>query len=1177
MKFLQLNLRAYGPFTNKTIDFDDVTSGAAGNPSLHIILGANEAGKSTALRALRAVLFGMNDMRDAYLHPKDMLRVGLKVQTAEGEVLNVERRKGKGVKSLLFAGSDKAVPVEEWARVLPVDNAELFEQMFGLNYERLLEGGRQLAEFKSDIGQALLAAAGDLGQTVTRMREMQERADTIYSPRATSSKLRQALSAYQSADKAFRDARYSSREYKIAVARRDEIEEELKRIATDRAHYAEEQSRLTRLQAAAPHVHRLLEDEKALEELAASVLLATDFEQRYNAVITALRGAEALKGDAASELERLAQELASVPRDAALASLAAEIDQSRSLSGKILAAHNDCPKREAEWKQLCSTRDRLCLDLGVTIDTVPRLLVEQRKRIELLSGQKLVVEARRAELPGKIAGLELALREAESALSSLPAETDTAELAERLAQVKSKKQPEAEARRLRLERDQFAERLNRDLSTLQFWQGTADQLERLRVPLSASVGEFAERFVKHEARALQQAEEQRSVAADVETRSGALRFLERQQLIPTESELRAARSRRNDGWTAVKERWLQGLDGGQAESRFLETPEQSLPDAYESAVQTADSVADRLRLEADRVEQKRAAIEALAAAKQRVTDNEQARDQHRGELAQLETEWNSLWSEADITPRSPREMQSWLEQRRTLVEHWRDLNRLNGQVIEAEAELSHCLELLSIGLGEAQECTLTELVSRASARVREAAEIRKRRGEAASKIRQLQSNLDAALEEQRGNESELEEWRSLWAAALRGLPVSGTAAPDAVQEVLRLIDRVFSASDEMAGLQYRIEAMNKDDADYVEAVRGLALRASRQDLAERDALLAIGELQAAARVAESNETKVAGINKDQARSKKKLSDAQMALARNQASLEELRKEARADHANVLPEVIRASQVHRELATRIRGHRTALTASCGNVTLDEFIVQIKNANLDLLPAELERAHEEISLLEDAKASYVSERDGIDKEFQLREAATALSQASCEKLFVAARIDALAGEYLEQQIGATLLAKAMALYRQKNQDPLLKLAGNYFATLTCGAFTSLAIEDIGNQRVLRGVRDTTGEHLDVDAMSDGTRDQLFLALRLAYIESHCDKTAPCPVILDDVLMAFDDARTGAALRALKDLSRKTQVMVFTHHEHHVAIANKTLGQGGYYLHELAAPTAANVQGS
>ena len=399
---------------------------------------------------------------------------------------------------------------------------------------------------------------------MTRMHEMLERAETIYSPRATSSKLRQALSAYQAADKTFRDERYTSREYKAAVARRDEIEEELNRIGSDRIRYAEELNRLTRLQTAAPHVYRLLEDEKALEAFSSSVLVPADFEQRFNDATAGLRAAAGRRDDATSELERLTLELAAVPRNPVLAALVPEIDRWKDLSGKILAARGDCPKREAEWKRLFSTREGLCQRLGVGVDAVPRLLVEQRKRIELLAGQKLVLEAKRSELPSRVSSLELGLGEAELALNSLPPEADTADLAEQLAQVRSKKQPETEAKRLRMERDQFAERLRRDLETLPLWSGTAEQLETLRVPLNASVAEFAERFVRHQARSQQLAEERSSIAAEVDNYSRALSQLEHQQSIPTESELTAVRERRNVGWTAVKDRWLQDVHGSAA-------------------------------------------------------------------------------------------------------------------------------------------------------------------------------------------------------------------------------------------------------------------------------------------------------------------------------------------------------------------------------------------------------------------------------------------------------------------------------------------------------------------------------------------------------------------------------------------------------------------------------------
>jgi quercetin dioxygenase-like cupin family protein len=75
--------------------------------------------------------------------------------------------------------------------------------------------------------------------------------------------------------------------------------------------------------------------------------------------------------------------------------------------------------------------------------------------IEALAGKKLVLEAKQAELPSKISSFELGVGEMAHLFSSLPPEVDTTELAEQLAQVRAKKQPELEAKRLRTERDQF--------------------------------------------------------------------------------------------------------------------------------------------------------------------------------------------------------------------------------------------------------------------------------------------------------------------------------------------------------------------------------------------------------------------------------------------------------------------------------------------------------------------------------------------------------------------------------------------------------------------------------------------------------------------------------------------------------------------------------------------------
>ena len=64
---------------------------------------------------------------------------------------------------------------------------------------------------------------------------------------------------------------------------------------------------------------------------------------------------------------------------------------------------------------------------------------------------------------------------------------------------------------------------------------------------------------------------------------------------------------------------------------------------------------------------------------------------------------------------------------------------------------------------------------------------------------------------------------------------------------------------------------------------------------------------------------------------------------------------------------------------------------------------------------------------------------------------------------------------------------------------------------------------------------------------------LALRLASLEQYLEKNEPLPFIVDDILLRFDDDRALATLKVLADLSRKTQVLFFTHHRHLVELAD------------------------
>jgi uncharacterized protein YhaN len=80
-----------------------------------------------------------------------------------------------------------------------------------------------------------------------------------------------------------------------------------------------------------------------------------------------------------------------------------------------------------------------------------------------------------------------------------------------------------------------------------------------------------------------------------------------------------------------------------------------------------------------------------------------------------------------------------------------------------------------------------------------------------------------------------------------------------------------------------------------------------------------------------------------------------------------------------------------------------------------------------------------------------------------------------------------------------------------------------------------------------------------LSEGTADQLYLALRLAFLEDYSGRNEPAPLIVDDIFQTFDDERTAAGLGALAGTAERFQTILFTHEASVVEIARQEVGSG------------------
>jgi uncharacterized protein YhaN len=122
------------------------------------------------------------------------------------------------------------------------------------------------------------------------------------------------------------------------------------------------------------------------------------------------------------------------------------------------------------------------------------------------------------------------------------------------------------------------------------------------------------------------------------------------------------------------------------------------------------------------------------------------------------------------------------------------------------------------------------------------------------------------------------------------------------------------------------------------------------------------------------------------------------------------------------------------------------------------------------------------------------------------------------------------------------------------------------LTDGAYSGLRADvDDHDEAILIAEHMTRGS-LEIHALSDGTVDPLYLALRLAVVEEHNACNEPLPFIADDLLLSLDGKRAQATLCTLATVAQTSQVLFFTHHDHMSALARACLPAGILTEHRL-----------
>lgn len=1172
MKILELNLIAFGPFQDAAFDL------SGGASDFHILFGPNEAGKSSALRALRNMLFGIPlRTADNFRHPHTALRVGARLAGAGGQEIAFIRRKGQN--KTLRAEDDKTLLAEDaLSPFMGNIGQDLFEQMFAIGHDDLVRGGQEIISGGGKVGQALFSAGAGLIRLQAVQQDLALACDNLFKPAAQKPTINALLSQLQETLKNRKDALLLAKEWKDRESALHETQTHLEAIGSRLTDLKQQRARLERIRHAMPLMARKKEIDHAFIDCRQAPALADDFGRQRNDVEHGLAMAQNALARTVADIEKINEQLAALTVPEKLLEQGPAVSAIQQDLGSYRKARQDRPSLEARMRLLQKQAADQLAEIGIDYDEgktshlkLPPGIIgdiqDLAKQYERLTAHLEANQDQRDKIRNRMASL--AKQEQTIAvpvdLTNLRAALESAQQAGPI------EKKYAESRRAASEMET---RLKNRLSRQTLWSGDMAVLDTLPFPSMESIDCFVQKFSDAAREIDRQKTEKAAIEANLVKIDIELTGMDLAQEIPTEADLEATRRLRDEGWRLISQQ-LAGHAPDPPENRKFITQfkkADGLADAFEQSMRQADRMADRLRREATQVSRK-ALHQAEKAHKQALKDTiGAALDAAVAQHDALAAKWAHLWEPAGIVPLSPPEMRAWLADMQTSITRYKDLRaaRSAGDFMAAE------LESLKIFLIQALSShhkileptrPLEELTAAAKAciiegekAIAEAAAIRK---EVAS-LEEESSGLTSARARLK---QELATWKEKWNAGITALSLTPDTGPGTAQSVIEGIQQAKRCINDADTLRKRIDGIDRDCAVFIKKINDLKTLLAPELDAESPDIVAesLNDRLAAAREAATRRKdlldRLDNARRDQA-------DAEKQIAESNIRLDSLCREAQCDNPEKLAEIEQQARLKKQLLEENEKIEKDLRNLSAGATVDDFIAEAGSMDPDAIGPETERMDAEISVLEQESAALNQNAGVLKKELQNMDGRAAAAGYAEDAEAVLASIDAEVTQYCRLKIASAILSRTIEQYREKYQGPMILRASELFRQMTLGSFTGIRAEyDEKGDPVLVGIRPDTGDQVRVEGMSDGTADQLYLALRLAGLEQYLENSAPLPFVVDDILLRFDDRRAAATLNVLAELSKKTQVIFFTHHQHLVDLVKRELRAVSPVIHTMS----------
>ncbi|GAC1357749.1 MAG: hypothetical protein NVSMB47_10820 [Polyangiales bacterium] len=567
--------------------------------------------------------------------------------------------------------------------------------------------------------------------------------------------------------------------------------------------------------------------------------------------------------------------------------------------------------------------------------------------------------------------------------------------------------------------------------------------------------------------------------------------------------------------------------------------------------------------------QSRALLDARRAHMQHELDKQLAlRRVAVGESSALESRWIAAWSRCGFAPMAAESMRAWLVDLESCREARARVAALSVQrdalVDELAAFVAEGRRRLALPAPASAELGSAEdLREEAQRRLDALGAHDRQRQVLRAQVERENTTVAVAQERLAALRTEATRWSARWSEVLAALglvdddveTLSPAAARRVVQELL--------GAQELLGTHHehatRREALHQSVAEFERAAAALGALIA---LPAGDATSTVTRAHQGLREARDAERASAERRRALATTTLRHDDVRAALAELEAAQAATRAalgvEDEAAHTALLERAERAAAARLTIEQASR----ALRRGCGEGDLEAHLAALDAAVPEALRLDLAQLDGDAERLESEARALHGEAGELRQRLRAIDGGSAAAELEAEAASVRAALRSDVERWNVLTLAEEILRASIRRFELDHQPELLASASRLIADMTGGRWTRV-VRRIGGALLLERAG---GEPVGPELLSTGTREQLYLALRLAYVEHYGRRAEPLPLVLDDVLVNFDAARTAATLGALARFAANAQVVLFTCHASLVELARAS----GIACASVALPT-------